>query len=410
MAALVHEERDAAWFVRRMAVIRSNPVKEILAFSVPKTVPTAVIVGLEANGLAVARSLAQLHVPSIALAQPGSNTAWDFDACTVVPGSDWCADSLIDDLIAIGKSMQRKATLLITDEQTVPWISEAREELAQYFEIALPHRRIVDMFRSKTRFLKLAIREGWPIPETWMISGKDDLLAHYAEYLYPCIIKPQTKSDAFRREASQQSFKVANQRELLHAYGLIAQWEKEVVIQEWIEGTEEKIGFCLGYSDRESVPRALFAGRKLIQRPVGLGGSAISEPAAPEWAEQMIRLTREIWAKVGYSGLGSVEFRLRMNSSKPLIMQPTVGFTDIQSELAALNGINIPAIAYCDLAGLPVPDAPPSHPAVRLMSRPSQQGGATNTIRGRVLSVRNSFVEKLTGNRPKRKAVTLTTH
>jgi D-aspartate ligase len=385
-------------------------VKEILALSVPKTVPAAVIVGLEANGLAVARSLAQFHVPSIALAQPGTSAAWDFDACTVVPASDWTADALVDDLIAIGKTMHRKATLLITDEQTVRWISEAREELAQHFEIALPHRRIVDMFLSKTRFLKLAIREGWPIPETWMIAGKDDLLAHYAEYLYPCIIKPQVKSDAFRREAPQQSFKAANQRELFHAYDLIARWEKEVVIQEWIEGTEEKIGFCLGYSDRDSVPRAVFAGRKLIQRPVGLGDSGISEPAAPEWAEQMIRLTREIWKKVGYCGLGYVEFRLRMNSNKPLIMRPTVGFADIQTELAALNGVNIPTIAYCDLAGLPRPEAQPSRAAVQLMSRPSDQQDAPNTIRGRVLSVRDSFVEKLTGNRPKRKITALTTH
>jgi hypothetical protein len=154
----------------------------------------------------------------------------------------------------------------------------------------------------------------------------------------------------------------------------------------------------------------MFAGRKLIQRPVGLGGSAISEPASPEWAEPMIRLTRQIWAKVGYSGLGSVEFRLRMNSKKPLIMQPTVGFADIQSELAALNGVNIPVIAYCDLAGLPMPDAPPALQSVRLMSRPLQPAGAPNSIRERVLSVRNSFVEKLTGNRPKRKPVAVTTH
>jgi D-aspartate ligase len=385
-------------------------VKEILASSVPKTVPTAVIVGLEANGLAVARSLAQLHVPSIALAQPGSSTPWDFDACTVVPGSDWSADALIDDLIAIGKPMQVKAPLLVTDEQAVRWVSEAREELGQYFEIALPHRRIVDMFQSKTRFLKLAMREGWPIPETWMISGKDDLLAHHAEYLYPCIIKPQVQNDAFRREAPQQSFKAANQRELFQAYDLIAQWEKEVVIQEWIEGTEEKIGFCLGYSDREGVPRAVFAGRKLIQRPIGLGDSALSEPAAPEWAEQMTRLTREIWKKVGYSGLGAVEFRLRMNSSRPVIMRPTVGYSDIQCELAALNGMNIPTIAYCDLAGLPRPEVPSPQAAVRLMSRPPNQQDAPNTIRGRVLSVRDTFVEKLTGNRPKKKVVALTTH
>ena len=75
------------------------------------------------------------------------------------------------------------------------------------------------------------------------------------------------KSEAFRREAPQLSFKVANQRELLQAYELIARWEKEVVIQEWIEGTEEKVGFCMGYSDRESIPRAMFAGRKTDSAP-----------------------------------------------------------------------------------------------------------------------------------------------
>lgn len=379
-------------------------MKEILALTFPKTVATAVIVGLDANGLAVARSLAQLHVPSIALAQPGSSTAWDFDACTVVPGSEWSADGLIDDLIAIGKPMPMKAPLLITNDQAVRWISEAREELGQYFEIALPHRRTVDMFLNKTRFLKLAMRERWPIPDTWMIAGRDDLLAHHAEYLYPCIMKPQVKSDAFRREAPQQSFKIANQRELLQNYDLIAQWEKEVVIQEWIEGTDEKIGFCLGYCDRDSIPRAMFSGRKLIQRPVGLGGSAISEPAPPEWSERMIRLTREIWTKVGYCGLGSVEFKLRLNSNKPVIMQPTVGCTDLQSELAALNGMNIPAIAYCDLAGRPAPEAAPLHEAVRLMCSPAlQQGPGLASIRERVLSV-------LTGNRPKRKVAAVTTH
>jgi D-aspartate ligase len=387
-----------------MAVYGSVSVKETLALTVPKTVATAVIVGLDANGLAVARSLAQLHIPSIALAQPGSNTAWDFDACTVVPGSEWSADGLIDDLIAIGKPMPVKAPLLITNDQAVRWISEAREELGQHFEIALPHRRTVDMFLNEARFLRLAMREGWPIPETWMIAGRDDLLAHHAEYLYPCIMKPQVKSDAFRREAPQQSFKIANQRELLQSYDLIARWEKEVVIQEWIEGTDEKIGFCLGYSDRDSIPRAMFSGRKLIQRPLGLGESAISEPASPEWSEQMIRLTREIWTKVGYCGLGSVEFKLRLNTHRPVIMQPTVGCTDLQSELATLNGMNIPAIAYCDLAGLPTPEAPPLHEAVRLMCSPAlQQGPGLASIRERVLSV-------LTGSRPKRKAVAVTTH
>ena len=324
--------------------------------------PQAVIVGLEANGLGVARSLAKHGISCLALTGPLSTAFCHTNACTVVRGREWSLEGMVDDLMSIGSRLESKAALLLTKDQAVLWVSEAREELSNYFEIALPDRETVDLLMNKVQFVKLALREGWPVPQTWMIESKDELMALSSDILYPCILKPQVKNDLFRRHSPKKAFRIGNWQELLRTYDLVAAWEKEVVIQEWIEGTDDRIGFCLGYCDRNSVARALFPGRKLIQWPVGWGNTAVCEPAPEAWREPMLTLTRKVWDKVGYKGLGSMEFKILPGTCSPVIMEPTVGRTDFQSEIAVLNGVNIPAIAYYDLAGMPAPILhPPSH-------------------------------------------------
>jgi len=333
--------------------------------------PTAVIVGLEANGLGVARSLARYSIPCIALAGPWWTPHHQTNACTVIRGSDWTAEAVVRELRSIGSRLQRKAPLLLTKDQAVLWVSEARDELGEFFEIALPEPETVNLLMSKVEFVKLARSKGWPVPQTWMIEARDELLSQLAEFVFPCILKPQFKNDDFRRHSPRKAFRANTREELLKAYDLVAVWEKEVVVQEWIEGTDENISFCLGYCDREATPRALFAGRKLIQWPVGWGNTAVSEPAPTEWAHAITPLTEEIWKAVGYKGLGSIEYKMRRGSNQPVLIEPTVGRTDFQSELAVLNGVNIPAIAYFDLARLPLPSAKERGPATKLVDGPA---------------------------------------
>ena len=333
--------------------------------------PTAVIVGLEANGLGVARALARYSIPCIALAGPFWNPCYRTNACSVVRGSDWTAEALVRDLRTIGGRLQQKAPLLLTKDQAVLWVSEAREELSEFFEIALPDKATVNLLMSKVEFVELARARGWPVPKTWTIETRDALVSRLPEFVYPCILKPRFKNDDFRLHSPQKAFRVTSREELLKAYDLVAAWEKEVVIQEWIDGTDERIAFCLGYCDRESNPRALFAGRKLIQWPVGWGNTAVSEPAPREWADPIVALTREIWKTVGYKGLGSIEYKMRRDSNTPVLIEPTVGRTDFQSELAVLNGVNIPATAYFDLARLPLPEAEELPPVTKLVNGPA---------------------------------------
>lgn len=308
----------------------------------------AVIVGMEINGLGVARALSAQNIPAIGLAGPSWNPCCETNACEVVYGSSWNREGLIHDLKTLGKRLAGRAPLLITKDEPVLWISECRKELEKFYEINLPEHLVVELLMNKGAFQERCLREGWPVPLTWKINNRDELTARLGEVIYPCILKPQMKNSEFRKYAPEKAYKIRNAHELKSIYANVAQWEPGVVIQEWIEGGDDRIAYCLSYYNRQGEPVVHFPGRKLRQWPVRCGGTALAEPAPDEWAESIITLSDAIFKKVGFRGLGSIEYKMRPDNT-PVIMEPTVGRTNYQSEIAVINGVNIPAIACFDL-------------------------------------------------------------
>jgi D-aspartate ligase len=317
------------------------------------TLPTAVIVGMETNGLAVSRALAAYKVPCIGLAGPQWSPSCQTKTCQVTYARSWSCEGVIADLKSIGERLDRKAPLLITKDEPVLWVSENRDQLSEFYHINLPSREVVNLLMNKTKFLELAKEEKWPVPLSWEINDRDDLSRNLSRITFPCILKPQVKNSEFREHCPQKAFKVFRQDELIRSYEMVAQWEREVIIQEWIEGKDEQIAFCLTYYDGNGEPRAIFPGRKLLQWPLECGNTVISEPVGnKQWERAIVELTKTIWQRVGFRGLGSIEYKVRKNTNEPVIMEPTVGRTNFQNELAVLNGCNIPALAYCDLVGI----------------------------------------------------------
>jgi D-aspartate ligase len=309
----------------------------------------AVIVGLEYNGLGVARALASAGIPCLALATPRWNPACTTNACQVHHSREWSASAVIEDLIEMGRRIGRRAPLLITKDEPVLWISEARRELDEYFYINLPDAKTVDLLMDKRLFTAFAPSEGWPIPATIVATSPQELTAQMDRVVFPSIIKPAVKNSTYRRHSPQRVYRVFSEDDLLSKYDMIAQWEKEVVVQEWIEGDDDRITFCLTYYSADHRPLALFPGRKVQQCPIECGMIAIAEPCPPVWAGAVLDLTEKIMTRVKYAGLGSVEFKMRHGTDEPVIMEPTVGRTDFQNEVAVINGQNIPAIAYYDM-------------------------------------------------------------
>jgi D-aspartate ligase len=339
---------------------------------VPPGSPPAVILGFELNGLGVARALSRHGVKCIGLAGPLPNPAWKTNTCKVVACAEWSQQAVVTKLVEIAGAHTRKLPLLITKDVSVRWVSEARDELAGLYEIALPEKPMVETLLDKAAFSQLSTREGWPIPRTWMIHSKEALLSVLEEVPFPCILKPETHTDFFGQRSPRKAFKLSNADELVRTYDMAAQWTDGFVLQEWIEGGDDRIAFCLTYVGRDGTPQAAFAGRKLRQFPPECGNTALCEPAPPAWREPLCSLTEQIWRSVRFRGLGSIEYKMRLDSDQPVIMEPTVGRTNYQNELAVLNGVNIPLIAYCDLVGLPRPTVATPSRSYKLVDGPRE--------------------------------------
>ncbi len=314
-------------------------------------VPPAVIVGFETNGLGVARALSEAGIRSISLAGPDWSPVCASRSTSVVMASGWNEDAVVADLIAIGKRLPARAPLLITKDEPVLWISANRSVLDQYFEIRLPDPEVVHLLMDKIQFHALAAERGWPLPRTWRIKTREELDAVISEVVQPCILKPAVKNSTFRQRSPRKAFKLQSAADLLKTYDLVSAWEPDVIIQEWIEGGDDRIAFGLGYWNAESEGLAIFPGRKLRQWPPECGNTALSGPAPAEWRADVEKLTATIMGTVRHRGLGSVEYKVDF-SGRLFIMEPTVGRTNYQNEVAVLNGVNLPAIAYYDGAGL----------------------------------------------------------
>ena len=332
-----------------------------------KTSSAAVIVGFDLNGLGVARALAAQGIECIGVSEPIPNPAWNTRTCKVVPCAEWSAAAVLNTLTEIGRNRRQRPSLLITMEEPVRWVSDAREQLHEYYEINLPDKPVVDLLLDKTDFERLCAAEGWPAPRSWSIESRTDLQAALPEVSFPCILKPRMKSAAFGDRSPRKAFKVSTADELIRTYEMSAQWTARFILQEWIDGGDDRIAFCLTYVGRGGDPRAIFAGRKLRQWPPECGNTALCEPAPPAWKESISALTEKIWRRVGFTGLGSIEYKMRLDSGQPVLIEPTVGRTNYQNEIAVLNGLNIPLIAHCDLTGLSHPRLPPSARSCKLV-------------------------------------------
>jgi D-aspartate ligase len=306
----------------------------------------AVIAGFELNGLGVARSLAPHGIPCIGISGPVPNPAWATSKAQVIRAPEWSEPGLVNVLLDVGKRLSVRAPLLITKDEAVLWVSAHREELAEYYLFLLPPPNVVDLLMSKSLFQERALQRGWPVPFTCNVESSADVEAIRSSVKFPCILKARVKNSAFREFTPSRAFVCNDFDELVRAYNTMQQWEREGVVQEFIEGGDDAIAFCLTFADQDTNLLASFAGQKLWQFPPRFGITAAAAPAPERWREKLIGLTEAIWKDVGFCGLGSVEYKRRPRSDDFVIMEPTVGRTNYQNELAVMNGVNIPFVAY----------------------------------------------------------------
>lgn len=317
----------------------------------------AVVVGDELNALGIVRSLGMAGVPVIKVVT---------DLCALSARSRYGekvlvekteGEALIKALIKLADQLPEKPVLFVTEEKTVRTISENRDRLLAFYQFRLPAHDRLMVLMHKQGFQALAEATGAPIPAVVQLQSTADL-PKLALLTYPCVLKPSAKDYAYGARFAK-AYVVQTADEAAARYREIAPVCADLVVQQWIEGGDDDIYFCLQYIGDQG-PVSSFAGRKLRSWPPRIGGTA-SCTAAWEVADELAALTSRFFAETGFTGMGSMEFKRDRRDGRFYMIEPTVARTDFQEEVATLNGVNIPLAAYFFETGLPVP--PVARPA-----------------------------------------------
>jgi predicted ATP-grasp superfamily ATP-dependent carboligase len=304
----------------------------------------AVVVGGQLNGLGVVRSLALGGISSIVVDTTRRRAAMWSSGCRagVLVGRTH-GPELIDCLLGLQRMLACRPILILTDEMSVGTVSEHRELLGRFFRFHLPSREMVDVLGNKARFHEFAQAFDLPVPDTIVVRSDADI-AGLSRLEFPIIIKPADKGPVHLGKTARLHV-AGTAREAEQICATILSGGDELVAQEWIEGPDSNISFSLFYCGENQRRVEQFVGRKLASFPAGVGSTALCV-AAPELAEELVPLTRSFIEAASYEGLGSLEFKWNARRRRFEIIEPTVGRTDWQEEIATLNGMNLPLIAY----------------------------------------------------------------
>jgi D-aspartate ligase len=311
-----------------------------LAGAAPGPAVPAVVVGGDLNGLGVVRSLAHGRMPVYVLDPDRDCPAARSRHGKFVPVPALEGPGLIVALKALAARLDDRPVLILASAECVATISAQRGEIEPLYRISLPPANVVKVLTDRALFQAFAEREGLEVPRTVSISAATDLAA-LEELTPPLVIKPAHRTAA----SAGRTVRAQTIEEAQAAGAAMLTSATRLMVQEWIDGPDTEIYFTLFTCDARGHLAGLFAGRTLVRDPPATG-SAVVCVAAPEVANELARQTRHFAARVGYQGLGSLTFKRDAHTGRFLMLEPTVGRTDRQEEIATLCGVNIPLITY----------------------------------------------------------------
>lgn len=322
--------------------------------------PPAVVVGTDVTGLAEARALARHGVPVIGVdVRLRRYTSYSSAFAGVLLCPDFYGGGVVEFLEQLAGALPTRGALFLSMDEHVKRVAETGERLRALYHFEFPTPGDVDLLMSKQRFAALARERGWPIPRTFECETMEQLEGAAAGCRFPVILKPQVKTLAFRQHSPDKAFQCDTPDELRRVYAMVAQWEKEVVVQEWIPGGDDEVYFSLHYFDASLRELAAFEGRKLRQYVPRHGSTCLAQGVA---RARVTELSREILRAGGCAGFGSVEYKRDPRTDEFFIIEPTVGRVDLQVDVAIGNNVDLVSRAYFHLAGRPAPaEPPPTH-------------------------------------------------
>ena len=319
-------------------------------------IPAVVVGGIDnGGGLGLVRSLGRAGAPVIIVDQDASAPALHsrYARKHVVP--DLTGRSLVRELLTLQATLNVRPVLFLTSDEAVLTVSQYREELAAAYRLRLPDHDRLRSLLQKSSFQELAEARGFPVPRSVQITNALEI-AGLAQLTFPAVIKPSVKTGDYLMSRFARGYRAATIGEADALCRRILPVLPNLVVQEWIDGADSDIYFCLQYRGSDRTVSS-FTGRKLSIWPPDIGTTA-SCTAAPEAHAILAPMTDAFFDAVSFVGMGSMEYKRDARTGRFFMIEPTVGRVDWQEEVATLHGVNIPLAAYRYEIGADLPPEP----------------------------------------------------
>jgi len=249
-------------------------------------------------------------------------------------------DAVVETLVRTSARYGARLPLFYDNDDRLALVQDCRAALAPHFALLLNEPALADALLDKSRFQALAERAGLPVPRRIEWPALDAERG-------PVLVKPRTRTAWDNSSVRLQLFGgagkarvFANGREA-RANALVAQLATSLQFQEYVPGGDDAIWSFHGFAAPAGEVLASFVGRKIRTYPALTGDSSYLRLARDEGLEA---LGRGIAARLGLAGIFKMDFK-RAPDGRHRLLEINTRF-NLWHYLGAVNGVNLPEIAY----------------------------------------------------------------
>lgn len=299
------------------------------------------------GGLNITRALGLAGIPVIVASPRADEPAFASRYCSarlrLAPLAQRAA--LLEALLATGERLAaeagRRVPLFFGSDDALQLVHEQREALGRHYALLLNDREVAAAMLQKDLFQPLAAERGVPIPRELDWEALEG-------FERPVLVKPRAKFDW---KASPVHVKLFGSRGKARIFAdgaaLLAepdarQLRDEILVQEYVSGDDRQIWSFHGFADEEHRLLDWFIGRKIRTYPALTGESTYLELARDE---ELAALGPRLAAALTLKGVFKVDLKRDALTGRYHVLEVNARY-NLWHYLGAVNGVNLPRVAY----------------------------------------------------------------
>jgi D-aspartate ligase len=318
------------------------------------TIPGALVIGGDYQGLGIVRSLGRQGVPICVIDDEHSISRYSRYITHAAHVPDLRNEAaIIEELLAVAQRLGLQGWVLFpTRDEHVAAISRNRAQLADWFRVPTPGWDTIHWAWDKRNTYKIARQLRIPIPETWLPRTVDDLTQISTPF--PLALKPAIKEHFFYVTRAK-GWRAHNPGELrtlfLKAQGIVG--AGEMLIQDLIPGDGNfQFGFCAFFKDGKALGSMVSRRRRQHPHEFGRASTFVETVDRPA----IESLSVELLLAINYYGLVEVEFKEDPRDGQYKLLDINARTWGYHT-LGNAAGVDFAYLLYCDQIGKPLPTA-----------------------------------------------------